>query len=131
MGIILAPLFIGMIVIYFTCFYKVVQWKRNNQIENNNILAGFLLALILYINIYYSYSTAEKVYGLDPFFKIPITSFILPFIVAVVLRFIKKPWSRFLLKSIAISIVITGTLGTIFYPYYFDLLETLNVKTYY
>ena len=131
MGIILAPLFIGTVIIYFICFFKIYKWKTNNLIEINNILAGFLLSLVLYANIYFSYSSAEKVYALDPFFKIPISSFILPFLVLIVLRFIKKPWSIFLVRSIAISIVITGTLGTIFYPYYFDLLTTLGVDVHY
>lgn len=131
MGIILAPLFLGMVIIYFICLFKVYKWKTNNLIKFNNVFAGFLLSLILYANLYFSYSTATKVYGLDPFLKIPTTSFIFPFLVLFVLRFIKKPWSIFLVRSITISIVINGTLGTIFHPYYFDLLATLGVDVHY
>jgi len=131
MGIIIAPLFLAMITIYFTCLSKINTWRKNKQIETHHILGGLFIALILYANIYYPYSVADSVPALGIYLKIPITSFILPFIVLVILRFIKKPWSTILVKSIAISIVITGTLGTIFNSYYFGLLETLDVNVYY
>ncbi|TCI84532.1 hypothetical protein [Tenacibaculum sp. M341] len=131
MGIILLPFLIGAIIIIVICVRNFILLFNSEIIGVNEIGFGFLLSLLLFVIITISYIVKGKIWNLSPFFRIPLVTIFIPFLIHFVIKMINIPSLNYLSNLLIVSISINGILGIAFNYILFDLLAYFNVKKHY
>ncbi len=130
MGLILAPIYIGALIIYIICLTQITKWLHNGDLNISMTLFAILISLIILLGIGLSYYFKEKVYALSPLFRIPTWLFYIPGAIGFILIQSQNTQIENIAKSIILSIVFSGVLVFIFHKYTFGILKFLKIKKY-
>jgi len=131
MGIIILPIYIGALIIYFFCGKQIMKWHANEALSISTILFGLLISLIILVGVGLSYYFKERVYAFSPVFRFPFVLFYIPGILALILLKSQNLQIENIAKSIVVSIIFSGVLMLIFHKYTFGILEFLEIEKYY
>ena len=78
MGLIIAPFFLLAITLVIINSYLINRLHEKEQLNNRIFLYGVLITTFIYGMILLSYFLEGSIYGLSPYFRIPIFMIILP-----------------------------------------------------
>lgn len=131
MGIIIAPFLIGAIAIVVFAMTNTVKLFRSEMIGWNEVGIGVLIAVVLLGAIAISYIMQGKIWGLSPYFRIPIGTIFIPFALYLVFKSIGVPSLTYGSTLLLVSIAVSGILGVVFNYFLFDLLAYFNVEKFY
>ena len=131
MGIIIVPILFIAVGTFLLSGIYLVSLMRKKQISIYNLIGGLCISVLLFLYMYMSYEGKFSEWALSPYIEVPFNLFIYPFVLALILKFIKNDWCYFISKSIVVSIVFSGIITIIFNQQIFGILDILNIeKTY-
>ncbi len=90
MGIIIAPYLTGALVIVVAAMINSVKLLNSEIVGITELGFGLMISLILFGVITLSYIIKGKIWGLSPFFRIPLFAIFIPFALHYVLRCIYR-----------------------------------------
>ena len=131
MGIIVAPIILGVIIISVVSVFIVFRWKRKNILTKKTLIYGLLLSSITFAAITIGYIKSGRIYAFNPYFRIPFLMIYLPALLGIILSRIPNQKTKYIAKVLTVSIVITFFLILIFINFYHPMLEYFGVETYY
>ena len=131
MGLIIAPIFLGVLIICIFSGIQVNKWYGDSSLNLLIITSGLILSLTILIGIGVSYYFKQKVYALSPMFRIPIWLFYIPGVIGLILLQFQHPILIQIAKTLITSIIISAVISLVFNKYIFGILDYLKIEKYY
>ncbi|MFT4760961.1 MAG: hypothetical protein ACI9XO_003166 [Paraglaciecola sp.] len=103
MGLIIIPVFLITSIIVVISLIMTIKLKQNQALNIATILLGIVMSFCIYSGIGISYYLEENVWGLSPFFRIPIWMCCIPGIIGFILIKSKNDFINTLGKSTLIK----------------------------
>ena len=111
------------------CLRSHVDKRRNSEIIGlNEIGFGLMISLILFGVITLSYIIEGRIWGLSPFFRIPLFTVFIPFAIHLAIKSSDTPKFAYISSLLLVSIAISGILGIAFNSILFKVLEYFNIN---
>ncbi len=131
MGLIIAPIFLLAVVLIIVNASLINRLYESELLEKKIFIFGFLLTILIYSMIVLSYFLEGRIYGLSPYFRIPIFMFIVPSALGFIGKDAKNYTLKILSQSLIVSTLVSGFLILIFNYYVIHFINLLGLEMYY
>lgn len=131
MGIVILPFLLGAFIIVVIAMINSIRLLNSETIGLIEIGFGLMISLSLFGALIISYLIEGKMWGLSPFFRIPIFTVFIPFAIHLVIKDSDTIRFDYISNLLLVSIPITGILAIAYNYILFKLLAYFNIEKYY
>ena len=128
MGIVILPFLLATLIIGLIALVKSVNLIVKKEIKLVEVFYGFIVSILLYVFIALCYSFLDKAWALGSFFILPILMVFLPFLFCLGFEKSKNIKEQSYSKILLFSILITVIFSTLFYEFFFNIIENFGTK---
>ena len=125
------PIFLFALGLVIFNSFRINRLYESELLENRIFLFGFLITIFIYGMIVLCYFLEERIYGLSPYFRIPIFMIILPSFVGLIGMNARNQSLKIIAQSLIASTLVSGFLILIFNYYVIHFIELLELEVYY
>lgn len=131
MGLIFAPIFLLAATLVIINSYLINRLHEKEQLNNRIFLHGFLITAFIYGMILLSYFFEGNIYGLSPYFRIPIFMFILPSFIGFIGMNASNQKLKTFTESFLASTLVSAFLILIFNYQVINLIHSISTDIHY
>jgi len=131
MGLIILPFLIGALALVIIAMKSTLGLINAEVIGIPEIGLGLLISSLLFFAITISYIIERKIWGLSPYFRIPLITIFIPFAIHLGIKLIGFPNFSYFSSLILVSISISGILGMVFNYFLFRILKYFGIEKHY
>ncbi len=131
MGLILVPIFLLAASLVIINSFLINRLHEKEQLSNKIFLYGFSITIFIFSLILLSYHLEGRIYGLSPYFRIPIFMFILPSFIGYIGLSAQTSTLKTITESFLASTLISGILVLVLNYQIINLIDSLGLEKYY
>jgi len=125
------PIFLCGIGLVIVNSYLINRLYESELLNKRVFLFGFLITAFIYGMLLLTYFLEGRIYGLSPYFRIPIFMFFIPSVIGYVGMYSKFRKLKTISQSLIASTLVSGTLILIFSYYVIHLIQLVSTEMYY